>query len=105
MVATPSSDPTTPGSLAPHERCERVRPRRPRTARRAARPWTRRARHARALDPLPRRDRESSGTAHAGAADAAVAPRILREVLLVIVLGVVELRRIEDFGGDRAVAS
>src|SRR5258707_8458870 len=39
-----------------------------------------------------------------GAADAAVAPRVLGEVLLVIVLGVVELERLTDLGRDRSVA-
>src|SRR5690606_12675629 len=43
--------------------------------------------------------------AHAGAADAAVAVRVLGQVLLVVVLGVVERRRREqDLGGDVAVA-
>ena len=41
---------------------------------------------------------------HAGAADAAVAAGVLRQVLLVIVLGVVERRRVDDLGGDRAEA-
>src|ERR1043165_3004415 len=45
------------------------------------------------------------GTAHAGAAEPAVAVRILRQVLLVVVLGVVELRRRKDFRRDRAVAA
>ena len=40
-------------------------------------------------------------TAHAGAAEAAVAVGVLREVLLVVVLGVVELGRRQDLGGDR----
>src|SRR6185312_12389353 len=49
-------------------------------------------------------DADADGAAHAGAADAAVAARILRQVLLVVVLGVVELGRVDDLGGDRAVA-
>ena len=30
-------------------------------------------------------------------------PRILRQILLVIILGVEELRRVEDFGRDRTM--
>src|SRR5690349_24303158 len=41
----------------------------------------------------------------AGSTVAAVAVGILREVLLVVILGVVELRRRENLGGDRAIAS
>src|SRR5262249_19712401 len=41
---------------------------------------------------------------HAGATNAAVAPRVLGQVLLVIVLGVIERGRVEDLGGDPAVA-
>src|SRR3954447_3640425 len=47
----------------------------------------------------------SDRAAHAGAADAAVTVRVLREVLLVIVLGVVELAGICDLGRDVAVAT
>src|SRR5262249_52388593 len=43
-------------------------------------------------------------TRHARAPEAAVAVGILREVLLVVLLGVVELRRRHDLGHDRAVA-
>src|SRR6266540_5519849 len=43
-------------------------------------------------------------TAHAGAANAAVAAGVLVEILLVIVLGVVERRRIEYLGGDASMA-
>src|SRR6188508_471787 len=39
--------------------------------------------------------------AHAGAAEAAVAHGVLGEILLMIVLGIVEGRRVEDLGGDR----
>src|SRR5687768_9387577 len=46
------------------------------------------------------RDGQPGRAGHARAAVTAVAPRILREVLLVIVLGVVELRRVEDLGRD-----
>src|SRR4029079_17439510 len=37
---------------------------------------------------------------HSTAADPAVTARILRQVLLVILLGVVELRRLANLGGD-----
>src|SRR3954464_14644401 len=47
----------------------------------------------------------SDGAAHAGAADAAVTIRVLGEVLLVIVLGVVELSGIGDLRRDLAVAT
>src|SRR5205823_9397079 len=40
----------------------------------------------------------------AGAAQAAVAVRVLRQVLLVVVLGVVERAGRRDLGADRAVA-
>src|SRR4029453_10605762 len=39
--------------------------------------------------------------AHPGAAEAAIAHRVLGQILLVVVLGEIELRRIEDLGGDR----
>src|SRR6185295_9137441 len=42
-------------------------------------------------------------TRNARAAEAAIAVRVLAEVLLVVVLGVVELGRRADFGRDRAV--
>src|SRR5581483_7339566 len=42
--------------------------------------------------------------AEARAAEAAVAVWHLRQVLLVIVLGEIELRRVEALGGDRPVA-
>src|SRR5437867_8880497 len=47
---------------------------------------------------------DARGTGDAGAAVAAVAPRVLAQVLLMIALGVVELRRVDDLGGDAAVA-
>ena len=50
------------------------------------------------------RSLDADRAADAGAAEAAVAVRVLREVLLVVVLGVVELRRRHDLGRDRAVA-
>ena len=43
-------------------------------------------------------------TAHACAAEAAIAHGILRQILLVVVLGEIERRRIDDFGGDRTEA-
>src|SRR5438132_6021540 len=39
----------------------------------------------------------------AGAAEAAIAERVLRQILLVIILGEIEGRRIPDLGGDGAV--
>ena len=42
--------------------------------------------------------------AHAGAAEAAVAARVLRQVLLVVVLGIVERVRLGDLRRDLAVA-
>src|SRR5262245_40782006 len=50
------------------------------------------------------RSDDSCWTAHAGAAQPAVAARILGEVLLVIVLSVVELGRRANFRGDRPIA-
>src|SRR5215471_17513018 len=46
------------------------------------------------------RHRQTDLAGHASPADAAVAVGILRQVLLVVVLGVVELRRRQDLGGD-----
>src|SRR4029077_14561742 len=43
-------------------------------------------------------------TRHAGAAEATIAGRIFRQILLVIVLGEIELRSVDDLAGDRAVA-
>src|SRR5438105_12285579 len=40
----------------------------------------------------------------AGAAEPAIAERVLRQILLVIILGEIEGRRIADLGGDRAVS-
>src|ERR1700730_1192624 len=51
-----------------------------------------------------RRLGEARRAGDAGATDAAVAPGILGQVLLVIVLGVVELGRLPNLGGDLAVA-
>src|SRR5262249_53158376 len=47
---------------------------------------------------------DADRTAHAGAAEAAIAHRVLRQILLVVVLGKIECRRIENFGGDRTEA-
>src|SRR5450759_1329980 len=41
---------------------------------------------------------------HAGTAKPAIAERIFGQILLVVILGEVELARIKDLGGDRAVA-
>src|SRR5262245_34246385 len=51
-----------------------------------------------------RRDAGADLAAHAGAAQPAIAGRVLGEILLVIVLGEVERRRIDDLGGDRRKA-
>src|SRR6185369_10263212 len=60
------------------------------------------------LPSLPGRKRYLLGchahtdrAAHAGATETAIAHRVLGEVLLVIVLGIIEDRRVEDLGGDR----
>src|SRR5258708_164743 len=50
--------------------------------------------------PLSRRRGNADRTAHARAAEAAIAHRILRQILLMVVLGKIKCRRIEDFGGD-----
>src|SRR5206468_8934212 len=47
---------------------------------------------------------DANRAAHAGAAEAAIPVRILREVLLMVVLGVVELGRRLDLRRDRAVS-
>src|SRR5262245_16998316 len=49
------------------------------------------------------RMRDADGARHAGAAVAAVTPRVFREILLVIVLGVVELGSLANLGGDGPV--
>src|SRR5262249_1411459 len=46
----------------------------------------------------------ADGARHARAAEPAIAVWILRQVLLVIILGEIELRRIDDLGGDRTEA-
>src|SRR5215467_10609623 len=48
-----------------------------------------------------RRDACADRAAHAGTAEAAIAHRILGQILLVIVLGEIEGWRVEDLGGDR----
>src|SRR5689334_20027499 len=63
----------------------------------------------RAWPPRARRDSvrgnaDADRAAHPGAAKPAIALRILGQILLVVVLGEVERRRIADFGGDRAQA-
>src|SRR5262245_6675192 len=49
------------------------------------------------------RMRDADGARHAGAAVAAVTPRVFREILLVIVLGVVELGSLANLRGDGPV--
>src|SRR5690606_4862126 len=46
----------------------------------------------------------SNGAGNACAAEPAIAIRILCQILLVIILGKIEGRRIKDFGCDRAIA-
>src|SRR5262249_30610567 len=58
-----------------------------------------------AVEPkLMRRDAGADLASDAGTAEPAIAHRVLGEILLVIVLGKVELRRVEDLGRDGAVA-
>src|SRR5205814_898981 len=52
-----------------------------------------------------RRCAEPDRAAHAGAAEAAIAGRVLRQILLMVVLGEVERRRIDNLGRHRAVAA
>src|SRR5262245_53642261 len=52
------------------------------------------------LQASGRRDSGADRTADAGAAETAIAARVLRQILLVVVLGEIERRRVEDFGGD-----
>src|ERR1700734_1637491 len=44
----------------------------------------------------------SDRTAHAGAAEAAITVRVLRQILLVIILGEIERRRLAGFRGGRS---
>src|SRR5262245_23892039 len=60
---------------------------------------------ARMMAAAPGRHKSAGdGAAHAGAAEPAVAARVLVQVLLVVVLREVEGRRLADLGGDRAEA-
>src|SRR5436190_13817280 len=45
---------------------------------------------------------ETDRTRNARAAESAISARIFRQILLVVILGVVELRSRQDLGGDRA---
>src|SRR5262249_55554811 len=63
-----------------------------------------RRRSGSSLRGLRRLARNPDRAAHAGPAQAAIAHRVLRQILLVIVLGEVERRRIEDFRCDRTEA-
>src|SRR6476620_845580 len=58
------------------------------------------------VDVLQRRDHEVVRQLHAGRVVRAIAARVLVEVLLVVILGVVErvARGVDDLGRDRAVA-
>src|SRR3990172_10455453 len=47
---------------------------------------------------------QAGGAAHTGTAHAAVAPGVLRQVLLMIVLGVIEFQGLPDLGRDGAEA-
>src|SRR5689334_2017015 len=53
---------------------------------------------------IRRGDTGADRTGHAGAAKPTITARVLGEILLMITLGEVELRRIENFRRDRAVA-
>src|SRR5215470_16282410 len=48
---------------------------------------------------------DADGAAHPGAAQAAIARGVLRQVLLMVVLGEIELRRIQHLGGDGVEAA
>src|SRR5262245_1541771 len=63
-----------------------------------------RRRSGSSLGGLRRLARHPDRTAHAGPAQATIARWVFRQILLVIVLGEVERRRIEDFRGDRTEA-
>src|SRR5437667_2817837 len=54
--------------------------------------------------PSLHRDTRADRAAHAGAAEAAIAHRVLGQILLVIVLGEIEWRRVQDLGRDRVEA-
>src|SRR5713101_4246368 len=53
---------------------------------------------------LSRGHGDADGAAHAGAAEPAIAHRVLGEILLMIILGEIERRRVADLGGDGSVA-
>src|SRR5688572_20467943 len=53
---------------------------------------------------LESRCRHTYRTAHAGAAEAAITIWILCQILLVMILGVVERRSLDDLGRDLAIA-
>src|ERR1700722_14067923 len=50
------------------------------------------------------RDARPDRAGDAGAAEPAIAERVLRQILLVVILGEIELRRLADLGGDTAIA-
>ncbi|MPY91581.1 MAG: hypothetical protein GEV08_00545 [Acidimicrobiia bacterium] len=104
---------TLPGATrsSPRSPTSRSTPRRPAPSRSSPR-WSAPSpadRHPAALTPLPSRRSsvardEPHRAGHAGAGDAAIAVRHLGQVLLVVIFGVVELRRRADLRGDLAVA-
>src|SRR5258705_3199604 len=65
-----------------------------------ARPWRRPS-----LRSNAGRNARADRAAHAGAAEPAIARRVLGQILLVIVLGEVERRRVDDLGRDRIEAA
>src|SRR5579872_5093828 len=58
----------------------------------------------RRLGSIGRADLGADRAGDAGAAQPAIAERVLGQILLVIVLGKIKRRRLADLGGDRAVA-
>src|SRR5712691_2778837 len=55
------------------------------------------------IEVLFRGHRGADRAAHAGAAEPAIAHRVLGEILLMIILGEIERRRVADLGGDGSV--
>src|SRR5689334_23309354 len=55
-----------------------------------------------AMTQMSGADADADRTRHAGAAEPAIARRILGEILLMIVLGKIEFARRRDLGGDLA---
>src|SRR5438874_10356130 len=57
----------------------------------------------RAGTDMLRPGKDADGTGHAGSAEPAIPVRILGQILLMVLLGVIELRRLDDLGRDRSV--